>query len=470
MDYAIHAVVINKSVPKEEADKTALSILKKKKLPFMRETKNSYRYRNIPKTKFDMFRSKKVNKDTTIVFGRYKMNESLEGEGIFSDILNYGLRRGVKYAPKVISSIATAKDFNNISSKTLATFGRYPIKGLKIIRTPISGILNTALNLISLGRWNELRKKYGYDTLFHTGLVCDLGGKDIIVEKNEVVNISPEFKISKDTQTFHINMEGKQFTLEEMVMGCKTKMGDRLFFDYDAFQNNCQIFLKNMLQTVGLYTTEVDKFLFQDLSEIYKKMPSYVSRITKFITRLGGIVSRLRGDGNVAPQRMVQEPQIPEVVKCKKNTALGNCFNKGYRVGLYLANNPSLRVRKQQLEELAEELEIPLVDERGKEKTANQLREELNMCGLNIDLLDEQTNQAEEKLLENIRVRKAQNKPPLKYYRKRNRINPEPENLSLRELGFLASQYGVKGYSKMNKEQLIEALRENDYRPSSQLN
>jgi len=293
MDYPIHAVIVKKrSVPREEADRIALDILKRKKVPFMRETKGTYRYRHIPKTKFSEFRSKKVNKDITIVFG--KLKGSVEGKGVFSNVLNYGIR---KLAPKVVSAVVKAQDFNNISTKTLNTFSNYPIKGLKITRTPISNILNTALNLISLGRWNELRKKYGYDTLFHTGLVCDLGGKDIIVEKNEVVNISPEFKISKDTQTYHINMEGKSFTLGEMVSKCKERMGDKLFFDYDAFNNNCQVFIKNMLQSVGLYNNDVNNFLFQDLSEIYKSMPSYVSKITKLITRLGAFVSRLRGDG-----------------------------------------------------------------------------------------------------------------------------------------------------------------------------
>jgi hypothetical protein len=41
---------------------------------FMRETKLSYRFRNIPKTKFDpkSFRTKKINKNISLIYGTLK--------------------------------------------------------------------------------------------------------------------------------------------------------------------------------------------------------------------------------------------------------------------------------------------------------------------------------------------------------------------------------------------------------------
>ncbi|NCX94375.1 MAG: hypothetical protein EBX40_06845, partial [Gammaproteobacteria bacterium] len=172
--YAIQGIIIKKSVPLDEAVKKAKDISKKKKI-LMRELKNTYHFRNIPKTKFEpkSYRSKKINKDITLVFGKLKPEyEHLSGEGIFSDLFNYGAR---KLAPRVVSAIVKNNEFNNVSSQTLRDYGEYTIHGLQIYRTPISSLLNSAMNLISLGKWNELRKKYGYDTLFHTALVCDIG-------------------------------------------------------------------------------------------------------------------------------------------------------------------------------------------------------------------------------------------------------------------------------------------------------
>lgn len=74
MPYEIHAVVIKKSVQLKDAKKMAADIIKDKSKTFMRETPESYRFRNIAKTKFDekTFRSKVVNPNITLIFGKLK--------------------------------------------------------------------------------------------------------------------------------------------------------------------------------------------------------------------------------------------------------------------------------------------------------------------------------------------------------------------------------------------------------------
>ena len=74
MPYKLHAVIIDKSVPLKRAKKMSQDIIKNPNHQFMRETMESYRFRDIPKTKFEpkTFRSKVVNKDITLVFGKLK--------------------------------------------------------------------------------------------------------------------------------------------------------------------------------------------------------------------------------------------------------------------------------------------------------------------------------------------------------------------------------------------------------------
>jgi len=52
MTYAIQTIIIKKSVPLYEAVRKAKDISKKKKI-LMRELKQTYHFRNIPKTKFE---------------------------------------------------------------------------------------------------------------------------------------------------------------------------------------------------------------------------------------------------------------------------------------------------------------------------------------------------------------------------------------------------------------------------------
>jgi hypothetical protein len=73
MSWELHAVVIDKNAyTLEHATKIARDIIKNPKRNFIRETTDSYRFRNIPKTKFPskVFRSKVINPNITLVFGK----------------------------------------------------------------------------------------------------------------------------------------------------------------------------------------------------------------------------------------------------------------------------------------------------------------------------------------------------------------------------------------------------------------
>ena len=73
MPYVIQVAIIKKGVGLEKAKKIAEEILKKDNA-FMRETEDTYRFRNLPKTKFksDTFRTKKINDKVSLVFGERK--------------------------------------------------------------------------------------------------------------------------------------------------------------------------------------------------------------------------------------------------------------------------------------------------------------------------------------------------------------------------------------------------------------
>jgi hypothetical protein len=68
----LQSVVVDKTVGLEEARKLAQEVIKNKKKNVYRETSASYRFRNIPKTKFMVgsFVSKKLNDTVTLVFGK----------------------------------------------------------------------------------------------------------------------------------------------------------------------------------------------------------------------------------------------------------------------------------------------------------------------------------------------------------------------------------------------------------------
>lgn len=66
----LHAVIIKKPINLDEAKKIAKEYIKGNK-KFYRETESSLRFRNIAKTKFkkSSFRTKKINKNLSLVYG-----------------------------------------------------------------------------------------------------------------------------------------------------------------------------------------------------------------------------------------------------------------------------------------------------------------------------------------------------------------------------------------------------------------
>ena len=73
MVYEVQVVIVKKEVGLEKAKKIAEDVIKREN-PVMRETADSYRFRNLPKTKFESssFRTKKVNDNVSLVFGKRK--------------------------------------------------------------------------------------------------------------------------------------------------------------------------------------------------------------------------------------------------------------------------------------------------------------------------------------------------------------------------------------------------------------
>ena len=72
--YALHAIIIKKKAFNKNDAELEASKFSDKNGMFMRETKLSYRFRNIPKTKFEpkTYRTKKINKDISLIYGKLK--------------------------------------------------------------------------------------------------------------------------------------------------------------------------------------------------------------------------------------------------------------------------------------------------------------------------------------------------------------------------------------------------------------
>jgi hypothetical protein len=186
--------------------------------------------------------------------------------------------------------------------RTITKYKDWIIDELTIRRDPIQSFINTAFNLLTLGKWDEVKKKYNYDKLFHLGLVLNLRNPNtgevvpIIAEKNEVINISPAKKMDKDTQTFKLPKPQLEITLGTLLANAEQNMPN--YFLYDAFVNNCQDYILGLLKFSDLLTEPARVFIKQPVDKLLVDLPSYIKPVAKRITDLGGLTNVvLEGEG-----------------------------------------------------------------------------------------------------------------------------------------------------------------------------
>ena len=303
--WALQQVKIRNTLPLEEAQKKYKNITKKKARK-VRDTKNFYVFRHIPPTKFEKksFRTKVVNDDVQMVFGKLKEGqEELSGSGLFDYF-----KKGVDYAQQTASNVADSvknafniRDYSKKAKDMLDKYGNYPVVGLEIRRHPIQS--DPVFEAISLGQWSTLKKKYGYDDMFHMMLVCTLKKPDseavrqVKVEQVGVISINDNIEVAPGDQVFEVNMGDKAgtFTLRQMLDKTQERLGTSKFFEYSSFTEsgcNCQGLVANLLRTEGLYSDEAHKFVYQDVTGIYKELHSYVPKVADATTKAIALASK----------------------------------------------------------------------------------------------------------------------------------------------------------------------------------
>ena len=253
---------------------------------------------------------------------RGKEHRMLYGEGFFSDVYD----KVKRIAKRAVEAVRTAppirRDYPPAVRALLAKYGRFPIASLTVRREPITSLINSALDYITKGKWNEARAKYNYDRLFHLSLIVGLNidgvQKPFLIEKNEVINITDKFSTSDKVEMLPLDPPTFVLTLNEMLDKAKAAMGEN-FFLYDAFKNNCQNFIYNLLSNSNLITPAATSFILQPVENLLKDVPFYTPYIARAATDFAGWMNRLiYGEGCETCPDAPKNARAKKMVKNRK--------------------------------------------------------------------------------------------------------------------------------------------------------
>lgn len=247
---------------------------------------------------------------------RKKLIKKLVGSGFFGDLYDSAKQFASKAVERVkqtgesVMNVFRGKaprlDLPPPVRRLLEAYGNRPIVRMFVRRDPIESAINTALNVISMGSWNSLKQKYGYDTFYHLQLEVIVRVSDtddtnarFVLQKNEVIDVSPAKPRTDKTEMVEVPMAGGH-TMNSLLSNAKQTMGEKFYY-YDAFHNNCQDFVGALLVGSGLLGPDIAGFIKQPVDQLVKEI-SFTDRVARGITDLGGIVDvGLQGKGGLNP-------------------------------------------------------------------------------------------------------------------------------------------------------------------------
>jgi hypothetical protein len=244
--------------------------------------------------------------DPKAVTKHLKSDEHLEGAGLMDWV-----KTGVS---TIKNAFSKRSEFNNISTRTLKEYGECKVMAITVAKKPIMRVLDKVINFISFGKWQSLKNKYSFDQMMHLGMIIvvktESGSlKNIMCEKVDAVTIQPKITINGEGSKYlQAPIQQGMYTLRQLIEKARQDVGDKTFFDYDGFKNNCQYFCSYILKAGHCYSDKVKEFVMQDVQEMAKEMPELSKRIMNGVTDLGQLANKWMGKGKVTGGKLRINP------------------------------------------------------------------------------------------------------------------------------------------------------------------
>ena len=200
---------------------------------------------------------------------------------------------------------------------------------LEIFRRPVGKAIEKALDAFSGNAVDKFFKNTEYDKLFHLGIIIN---KKYLFHKQENFELSTipgsyaKFVKGKELELSPVSGFSDDLTIKRMFRDTRKLMGEKKFYGYDAFKNNCQKFVVRVMQAIG--ATYDKKFVLQDLKKLSKNVPSFTKKLTNFFTDFARTARRVIGFGHGEEEekkiieKPVEENEVVESVEEKPKPSI----------------------------------------------------------------------------------------------------------------------------------------------------
>jgi hypothetical protein len=219
-------------------------------------------------------------------------------KGAFNTVVGTVTDKAKQFGNTISQVITGSTDYSPSVRKILDAEGMNLVHKIVVGRTPVQQAITMALNAVSQGQFQTNQDRLNYDKLFHLFAEVTLeNGRQVRVEKNEVITMTMGFKQDADTDRQEVPMT-KAVSFRDLLENARRKMKQK-FFAYDSANNNCQDFIMALLQGSGLGTQENFEFIKQNTKQLFEKIPR-TRALAKQITNLGQRINIAMSGGKIS--------------------------------------------------------------------------------------------------------------------------------------------------------------------------
>ena len=166
-------------------------------------------------------------------------------------------------------------NYNKKSKTTLELNGDYKINKIYLVKQQISDIRKKIMNFFSLYNYDKIINDPENSLFYHVLLIIEIQlpndrKKLLLLEKNNCINLSENCNIQNFQNIKRINIEKINYTLKQIMNETNNRIGNKKYFNWSIFKNNCKKFVKEILITVKKYNKLNKQFVFQrnDIKEV----------------------------------------------------------------------------------------------------------------------------------------------------------------------------------------------------------
>jgi len=197
------------------------------------------------------------------------------GEGMASDAANYLKRKAqsaIDFGKKVIYG---RQGLSPKVNRILEEMGDAVIQSATIGRSPVQSFITGIIKVVS---------STPYEKLFHLFIILHTNKGDVLLEKNEVINMQ-KGGAPKNSELIEVPSVPAGLTVQQLVDNTAKYMGND-FIPYAAGHNNCQDFQMAVLTSNNMITPELKEFVKQDTTDIFKS--PWFRKFAHSVTDLAG--------------------------------------------------------------------------------------------------------------------------------------------------------------------------------------